>query len=297
MCQFLKNDKVREIKYQCAFDKKNRLQYNINMGKLFKKKQKKVKKKLTQNQLVTRISSIIFAVMIIVMLIIVVPQGVENVKTSTLGQVEALGDLSMECDIDDVTSKTISDAELESLKTKLSDANVDIFDGKHIAESKFALLSTCENFTLTATELVCFANELFVVSPNYYSTTFYYAELTTTDSSTKLFCVGRLNFRLLCRFSDDQIKMYNSLDYSVPNKVYLSTMTLLSDPVSSNVIFNALDTQKSNRAKSFVNSVRSNFAVENVLYDTLVSALNTFCNKTNMTFVFENNQVVFKNIT
>lgn len=264
------------------------------MSNLFKKKEKKPKKKLTPNQLVNRISYVVFAVIIVVMLIVVVPQSIENIKDSTVGQVDILNDLCVECEISDISNQTITDNDMTELKTKLENAGVDIFDGEHVSLSKFDNITTCQNFSLTANELMCFVNELLSITPNYYSTTFYYAELTT-DTSTKLLCVARLNFRSLCRFSDSEIKMYNSLNYTVPNKVYLTTLTNISDTISSTVKFNALDTKKSNSAKSFVESNRTNFVVENVLYDTINSALNTFCEKVDMTFSFYQNTVVFTN--
>lgn len=264
------------------------------MNNLFKKKEKKPKKKLTPNQLVNRISYVIFTIIIVVALIIVVPQGIEDIKDSTIGQVDILNDLCVECEIGDITNQTITDSDMAELKTKLENAGVDIFDGEHVSLSKFNAITTCQNFSLTANELMCFVNELLSISPNYYSTTFYYAELMT-DTSTKLLCIARLNFGTLCRFSDSQIQMYNSLNYTIPNKVYLTTLTNISDTISSSVTFNTLNTKKSNSAKSFVESNRTNFSVENVLYDTIKSALITFCEKVDMTFSFYQNTVVFTN--
>ncbi len=264
------------------------------MNNLFKKKEKKPKKKLTQNQLINRISYVVFAVMIVVMLIIVVPQSIEDIKDSTVGQFDILDDLCVECEISDITNQTITNNDMAELKTKLENAGINIFDGEHISLDKYNEISSCDSFSLTANELMCFVNELLSITPNYYSTTFYYAELTT-DTSTKLLCVARLNFRSLCRFGDSQIQMYNSLNYTVPNKVYLTTLTDISDTVSSSVTFNALDTKKSNSAKAFIESNRTNFVVENVLYDTIKSALNTFCEKVDMTFDFTQNTIFFTN--
>lgn len=259
------------------------------MSKLFKKKAKKPKKKLTPNQLVTRISAIIFVVAIVVMLILVVPQSINNVKDSTLGQVEILNDLNITCKLSDVTDNTISDNDKLSLQNTLTNANVDIYDGSHFSNTKLNSLSSCSDFSLTPTQLACFTNEMLGISTNYYGTTFYNIEL----SDSTLLCVAELNFRTLCRLSSEQIEMYSSLNYTVPNRVYITTSTTLSKNVSSSIVFNALNEKKSERAKSFVNSNRSNFDVENVLYNIVISALDSFCDKANMTYTFTNNNVVF----
>lgn len=260
---------------------------------LFKKKKKKERKKLTEQQFVTRMSRIIFAVMIIVVLGVVVYQSYKSFTDSTNSQNSVFSSLNEQCKLSDITTKTISDTDKEGLKTKLENANIDIFDGLNVSFSKFSNLSSGEEFTLTGIELICFVNELLDVGTNYYSMIYYDVEIV---SSTTIKCVAETNFRNLCRFSNDQLKLYNTMGYTVPDKVYLTTSTTLGESLSSDIVFNTLDSNKSLQAKNFVNNSRTNFAVENVLYNTLISTLNNFCDKTNMSYTFHSGLITFYNI-
>lgn len=260
---------------------------------LFKKKKKKERKKLTEQQFVTRMSRIIFAVMIIVVLGVVVYQSYKSFTDSTNSQNSVFSSLNEQCKISDITSKTISDTDKTGLINKLENAKIYIFDGFKISPNKFSNLSTSEEFTLTETELVFFINELLDVGTNYYSVIYYDVEIV---SSTTIKCVAETNFSALCRFSNDQLKLYNTMGYTVPDKVYLTTSTTLGESLSSDIVFNTLDSNKSLQAKNFVNNSRTNFAVENVLYNTLISTLNNFCDKTNLSYSFQNDLITFYNI-
>ena len=253
---------------------------------------KKNKKKLTQNQIITRISAILLSISIIVMLIIVLPREIKEIKNNTLGQVEALKDLSEYCDIDMVTTGIVAETDKSNLQSKLQIADVNIFKNNSINRNMFMSLTHSDNFSLSPNELAYFVNEILGITDNPYLLNFYKIEIAVSDA-VYINCVADSNFKALTAMSEEQTKLYTTLKYNIPNKVFISTYTSVGEETKSSVVFNALDSKKNSRAKTFVTGSNTNLDVDNVLYNAVLSAVGEFCDKTNTTYTFSNNQINF----
>lgn len=257
------------------------------------KKKTKKKRKLTQNQLITRLSVITTIVLIAIGLIFVVPQGIDDVKKTTLGQVDALNYLSEYCDIGMLTNTVVTSDDKQNVKTKLNTANTNLFVGDGISAQLFADLETCDQFSLTANELAFFTNELLSITSNPYIIEFYHIEISTTSQGTNITAIATINFRSLCSLNAQQIELYSRLKYTVPTTVCLTSYTEVASEVTSSCIFNNLNQKKNDAALTFVSQTTTSDIAETILYSTLTSALNVFCDKVNLSYSFSNNCINF----
>lgn len=253
---------------------------------------KKNKKKLTQNQIVTRISAILLSIAIIVMLVVTLPKEFNEIKNNTLGQVDALKDLNEYCDIEMVATDVVTEADKSNLQSKLQIADVNIFKNNSMNRNMFMSLTHSGDFSLNPNELAHFVNEILDITDNPYLLNFYKIEIAVSDV-VYINCVADANFRSLTTITEEQIKLYTTLKYSIPNKVFISTYTSVGDKTMSSVVFNALDSKKNTRTKTFITSLNDNIDIDNVLYNAVLSAVDEFCNKTNTTYNFSNNQINF----
>lgn len=259
--------------------------------KLFKRKNKK---KLTTDQLISRWSIVILVVVLGVGIFFTLKNTLNDVKGSAIGNTSVFDYLNEKFYADTIVTESIITQDKENLKTKTTDAGLDLFKNNYITKDKYINVGNANNFSITANESAFLVNEIMAITQNQYNIDYKQIIITKSENKTTIKYIASIRFISFCGMTSTEKDVYKELGYIIPDTVYLTTTaTIIGDNVSCDTVFNALDNAKCQEVKAFMDSRNMDEKIEEFCHNNFINNINDFCTRTNTTFAFLNGGVGF----
>lgn len=255
---------------------------------------KKNKKKLTTDQLISRWSLAVLIVVLGIGMFFTIKNTIKDMEESTVGNTSVFEYVNEKYSADALIDKPISTDDKSNVKTKTTDAGLDLFKNTYMTRDKYNNVGNANNFSLTANESAFFANEILAVTQNKYSIDYNEINITESNGTVTIKYVVSIRFSTFCGITSSEKDVYSELGYSVPNIVYITSFAMIDDETTTyQTSFNTLDNNKSKEVKTYMNSKNTDEKIEELCHKTFTSLLSDFAEKTNTSFSFANNCVNF----
>lgn len=256
---------------------------------------KKKKKKLTTDQLISRWSTVIFVVLMLVGLFFTFRDTLEDFEESTIGNSNVFEYLNESFYPDTLIATPVSTEDKTAVKTKTTDAGLDLFKNNYMTRDKYTNVGNANDFSLTANESAFFANEILAISQNKYGIDYNEINITNTNDEVVLKFVASVKFGTFCGYSSNDSDLYKNLGITIPQVVYLTSfVTVNGESVTYQCSFNALNNDKNKDVMSYMNKQNSTDKIEELCYKTFTSILSDFGTRTNTTYSFSSGYVNFQ---
>ena len=262
--------------------------------KLFKRKNRK---KLTTDQLISRWSVVVLVVVLGIGGFFTIKNTMKEMQESTTGNTAVFDYLNEKYYIDTLIDNPVSADDKSTLKTKTTDAGLDLFKNNYITQNKYLNPGNANNFSLTANESAFLANEIMAVSQNKYGLDYNQINISYANGETIIKYVVSMRFTSFCGITSAERDMYKELGYNLPSTMYATTYATISgDNTTYSTSFNSLTNEKNKEIVKYMNSRNQYDKIEQLCHTNFISLLTDFCEKTNTTYAFSSNCVNFLTI-